>query len=77
MAVKTAKLTGAEAAVTGLDGSIAHIRNDGAGVVLASLKAGITEGADGVLSVPAGTSAALTGISGAVSYTHLRAHETS
>lgn len=33
MAVKTAKLTGAEAAVTGLDGSIAHIRNDGAGVV--------------------------------------------
>ena len=64
MAVKTAKLTGAEAAVTGLDGSIAHIRNDGAGVVLASLKAGITEGADGVLSVPAGTSAALTGISG-------------
>lgn len=39
MAVKTAKLTGAEAAVTGLDGSIAHIRNDGAGVVLASLKA--------------------------------------
>ena len=35
MAVKTAKLTGAEAAVTGLDGSIAHIRNDGAGVVLA------------------------------------------
>ena len=57
MAVKTAKLTGAEAAVTGLDGSIAHIRNDGAGVVLASLKAGITEGADGVLSVPAGTSA--------------------
>ena len=64
MAVKTAKLTGAEAAVTGLDGSIAHIRNDGAGVVLASLKAGITEGADGVLSVPAGTSAALTVISG-------------
>ena len=41
MAVKTAKLTGAEAAVTGLDGSIAHIRNDGAGVVLASLKAGL------------------------------------
>ena len=46
MAVKTAKLTGAEAAVTGLDGASAHIRNDGAGVVLASLKSGITEGAD-------------------------------
>lgn len=38
MAVKTAKLTGAEAAVTGLDGSIAHIRNDGAGVVSGVVK---------------------------------------
>ena len=64
MAIKTIELTGAIAAVNGLDGSNAHIRNDGESVVFAAKKSDITEAADGVLSIPAGASATLTGISG-------------
>ena len=66
MAIKTITLTGAEVEVFGLDGSNAHIRNDGTTVIYAAKSAGIAAGADGVLSIPAGTSAAVYGISGKV-----------
>lgn len=66
MAVKTINLTGAEVAVTGLDGAHAHIRNDGTEVIYAAKTAGITAGADGVASIPAGQSDTIRGISGAV-----------
>ena len=58
MATKTITLTGAEVAVTGLDGANAHIRNDGTDVIYAAKAAGISAGADGVLSIPAGQAAA-------------------
>ena len=63
---KTITLTGAEVAVTGLDGAHAHIRNDGTEVIYAAKTAGITAGADGVASIPAGQADTLRGISGAV-----------
>lgn len=66
MAVKTITLTGAEVAVLGLDGANAHIRNDGTEVIYAAKTAGITTGADGVLSIPAGQAATVYGISGTV-----------
>lgn len=66
MATKTINLTGAEVAVTGLDGANAHIRNDGADAIYAAKAAGITAGADGVLSIPAGQAATVYGISGTV-----------
>ena len=66
MATKTITLTGAEVAVTGLDGAHAHIRNDGTEVIYAAKTAGITAGADGVASIPAGQSDTIRGISGAV-----------
>lgn len=66
MATKTITLTGAEIAVTGLDGANAHIRNDGTDVIYAAKTAGITAGADGVLSIPAGQAATVYGISGTV-----------
>ena len=66
MATKTINLTGAEVAVTGLDGAHAHIRNDGTEVIYAAKTAGITTGADGVLSIPAGQAATVYGISGTV-----------
>lgn len=66
MATKTINLTGAEVAVTGLDGANAHIRNDGTEVIYAAKTAGITAGADGVLSIPAGQAATVYGISGTV-----------
>ena len=66
MATKTITLTGAEIAVTGLDGAHAHIRNDGADVIYAAKAAGISAGADGVLSIPAGQAATVYGISGTV-----------
>ena len=64
MATKTIELTSAEISVNGLDGANAHIRNDGAGTVLISKKAGITAGSDGVMSVPAGQAVTIYGISG-------------
>lgn len=64
MAIKTLKLTGSEISMTGLDGYNAHIRNDGTSDVYASARSGIKAGADGVLYIPAGTSAMLSGISG-------------
>ena len=66
MATKTITLTGAEVAVTGLDGAHAHIRNDGTEVIYAAKTADITAGADGVASIPAGQSDTIRGISGAV-----------
>ena len=66
MATKTINLTGAEVAVTGLDGSHAHIRNDGTDVIYAAKAAGISAGADGVLGIPAGQAATVYGISGTV-----------
>ena len=66
MTTKTINLTGAEVAVTGLDGANAHIRNDGTEVIYAAKTAGITAGADGVASIPAGQDFTLCGISGTV-----------
>lgn len=66
MATKTINLTGAEVAVTSLDGANAHIRNDGTDVIYAAKAAGISAGADGVLSIPAGQAATVYGISGTV-----------
>ncbi|MGN1109924.1 MAG: hypothetical protein ACI4RK_11145 [Oscillospiraceae bacterium] len=66
MATKTITLTGAEVAVTGLDGAHAHIRNDSAEVIYAAKTAGITAGADGVASIPAGQADTIRGISGTI-----------
>lgn len=66
MATKTITLAGAELAVTGLDGSNAAVRNDSADVLYVGIKPGITPGADGVMSVPAGQSAVVYGISGTI-----------
>lgn len=66
MATKTITLTGAEVAVTGLDGAHAHIRNDSTDTIYAAKMPGITAGADGVASIPAGQADTLRGISGAV-----------
>ena len=66
MAVRTIALNGSAVSVTGLDGTHAHIRNDGTDVVYASKTDKLTAGADGVLSIPAGSAASLYGISGQV-----------
>ena len=66
MTIKTINLTGAEVAVTGLDGANAHIRNDGTDAIYAAKAAGISAGADGVLGIPAGQAATVYGISGTV-----------
>ena len=66
MAVRTISLTGAEVAVTGLDGSHAHITNMGADIIYAAKTAGISAGADGVVPIPAGNGNTLRGISGAI-----------
>lgn len=52
--------------MTGLDGAHAHIRNDSTDTIYAAKTAGITAGADGVASIPAGQADTLRGISGAV-----------
>ena len=56
MNIKTINLTGAETEVH-FSGGNAWLRNDGAAVVYAAKTAGITAGADGVVSIPAGGSA--------------------
>jgi hypothetical protein len=63
---KTINLSGAEVAVTGLDGAHAHINNMGADIIYASKTAGITAGADGVVPIPAGNGNTLRSISGTV-----------
>ncbi|MBP0984532.1 MAG: hypothetical protein J6A19_12475, partial [Oscillospiraceae bacterium] len=63
MTIKTLALTGAEISANGLDGCNAAIRNDSTEAIYVSKKPGITIGAEGVLSIPAGGSAAIFGIS--------------
>ena len=65
MSEKTIALSGAETEVH-FSGGNAWIRNDGAAVVYASKTAGITAGADGVISIPAGGSAPVYGAGGKV-----------
>ncbi|MBE6890353.1 MAG: hypothetical protein E7485_10105 [Ruminococcaceae bacterium] len=65
MAYKTIALTGAEIEVD-ISGQNCDIRNDGTGVVYASAEAGITAGADGVLSIPASGAAKLLDSNGTV-----------
>lgn len=63
--IKTIVLSGAEEAVE-LNGTNCDIRNDGADTVYASANAGVTAGADGVLSIPAGGAAKLLDCEGTV-----------
>ena len=65
MSEKTIALSGAEVKVT-FSGGNAWLRNDGAAVVYASKTAGITAGADRVISIPAGGSAPVYGANGTV-----------
>ena len=65
MSEKTIALSGAEVKVT-FSGGNAWLRNDGAAVVYASKTAGVTAGADGVISIPAGGSAPVYGANGTV-----------
>lgn len=64
MSAITITLTGTEKAAPKIDGANAFIRNDGVNVIYAAKKSGIIPGADGVISIPAGTSAAIYGING-------------
>lgn len=63
--IKTIALTGAETAVY-ISGQNCDIRNDGTDIVYASTLPGVTAGADGVLSIPAGGAAKLLDTGGAV-----------
>ena len=65
MSEKTIALSGAEVKVT-FSGGNAWIRNDGASAVYAAKTAGVTAGADGVVSIPAGGSAPVYGANGTV-----------
>ena len=64
--IKTITLTGDEVEVSGLTGTHAHLRNDGTSTIYAAKTAGITPGADGVGSVPAGKAYTRRGISGTI-----------
>ena len=66
MTAKTIALTGAEISVNYSGGTNAWLRNDGTTVVYASTTPGITAGADGVVSIPAGQAAAIYGTCGTV-----------
>lgn len=63
--IKTIALNGAEISVD-ITGDNCDIRNDGTEVVYASAMSGVTAGADGVLSIPAGGAAKLLDTAGAV-----------
>lgn len=65
MSEKTIALSGAETEVH-FSGGNAWLRNDGASAVYAAKTAGVTAGADGVVSIPAGGSAPVFGANGAV-----------
>lgn len=65
MSEKTIALSGAEVKVT-FSGGNAWLRNDGASAVYAAKTAGVTAGADGVISIPAGGSAPVYGANGTV-----------
>ena len=66
MTSKTIALSGAEIRANYSGGTNAWLRNDGTTVVYASTVPGITAGADGVVSIPAGQAAAIYGACGAV-----------
>lgn len=63
--IKTIALSGAETAVY-ISGQNCDIRNDGTDTIYASAMPGVTTGADGVLSIPAGGAAKLLDTGGAV-----------
>ena len=66
MTSKTITLAGSEVRADYSGGMNAWIRNDGTGTVYASTVPGITAGADGVVSIPAGQAAAVYGACGTV-----------
>ena len=66
MTSKTIALSGAEIRADYSGGTNAWLRNDGTAVVYASAEAGISAGADGVVSIPAGQAAAIYGACGSV-----------
>ena len=66
MTSKTISLTGEEIRANYSGGMNAWLRNDGATTVYASAVPGVTAGADGVVSIPAGQAAAIYGACGAV-----------
>ena len=66
MTSKTITLTGAEIRADYSGGTNAWLRNDGTATVYASTAPGVTAGADGVVSIPAGQAAAIYGACGAV-----------
>lgn len=65
MSTKTITLAGSEVKAE-FSGANAWLRNDGADVIYAAAKPGITAGADGVVAIPAGQSAPVYGANGAV-----------
>ena len=66
MTSKTIALSGAEIRADYSGGTNAWLRNDGTTVVYASTAPGVTAGADGVVSIPAGQAAAIYGACGSV-----------
>ena len=66
MTSKTIVLTGAELRVNYSGGTNAWLRNDGTATVYASGAPGITAGADGTVSIPAGQSVGVYGANGTV-----------
>lgn len=66
MTSKTISLTGAEIRADYSGGTNAWLRNDGTTTVYASTAPGVTAGADGTVSIPAGQAAAIYGACGAV-----------
>ena len=67
MTSKTIALSGAEIRADYSGGTNAWLRNDGTATVYASTAPGVTAGADGTVSIPAGQAAAIYGVCGAVS----------
>ena len=66
MTSKTITLSGAEIRADYSGGANAWLRNDGTTTVYASTMPGVTAGADGVVSIPAGQAAAIYGACGTV-----------
>ena len=66
MTSKTIVFTGEEIRADYSGGTNAWLRNDGTATVYASTAPGVTAGADGVVSIPAGQAAAIYGACGAV-----------
>ena len=66
MTSKTIALSGAEIRADYSGGTNAWLRNDGTATVYASTAPGVTAGADGTVSIPAGQAAAIYGVCGAV-----------